>query len=140
VPGVGEAVLGVKALPAEAKQSGRGGSERGMTRCSWGWICKAGSGLKKMTMENNMDKDIVLALIGLALFAILAILVIVLIILTPFLPDEVVAAIIGLISGAFGVSKLRKSCKGKGLGGDVSLSGERTRTEQEVATSRLGYL
>jgi hypothetical protein len=54
----------------------------------------------------DIDKDIALALIYFGTAAIFAILVIVLLVLTPFIPDEVIAAVISLISGGFGVDRL----------------------------------
>jgi hypothetical protein len=54
----------------------------------------------------DIDKDIALALIYFGTAAIFAILVVVLLVLTPFIPDEVVTAVISLISGGLGVDRL----------------------------------
>ena len=53
-----------------------------------------------------MDRDIQQGLLMLGGTAICAILAIVLFVVTPFLPDEAVPALIGLVSGIFGVKKL----------------------------------
>ena len=58
-----------------------------------------------MMEKKSMDKDIALALIYFGTAAIFAILVIVLLVLTPFIPDEVVAAVISLISGGLGIDR-----------------------------------
>lgn len=55
-----------------------------------------------------MDKEIFGGIILLAVAAICAIATIVLIVVTPFLPDEVVVILAGLISGIGGIFKIRK--------------------------------
>ena len=62
----------------------------------------------------SIDKEIALALIYFGTAAIFGIIVIVLLVLTPFVPDEVIAAVISLISGGFGTTKLISYYKSRG--------------------------